>query len=68
MESIFPKSFDEFQFAYRPNRSTDDAVSLTLQNILQYVDKRTKTHARLLFIDFSSAFYAISPTSHHIVH
>ena len=63
LKSILPQSLDRFQFAYRPN--SDDAVSLALHHVLQHLDKRTKTYARLLFIDFSSAFNTILPSKLH---
>ncbi|XP_072556770.1 uncharacterized protein [Paramormyrops kingsleyae] len=42
------------QFAYRANRSVDDAVNMGLHYILQHLD-RPGTYARILFVDFSSA-------------
>ncbi|KAI4887938.1 hypothetical protein NFI96_007034 [Prochilodus magdalenae] len=49
-----------FLFAYRPNRSTDDAISTTLHLALTHLDNRD-TYVRMLFIDFSSAFNTIIP-------
>lgn len=43
------------QFAYRANRSTKNAVNMALQFILQHLDS-PGSYARMLFIDFSSAF------------
>ncbi|TWW62292.1 putative RNA-directed DNA polymerase from transposon BS [Takifugu flavidus] len=48
------------QFAYRANRSVDDAVNLALHSILQHLDS-PGTYARILFVDFSSAFNTIRP-------
>ncbi|KAK3564991.1 hypothetical protein QTP86_032444, partial [Hemibagrus guttatus] len=48
-------------FAYRANRSVDDAVNMGLHFILQHLDK-SGTYVRLLFVDFSSAFNTIIPT------
>ena len=48
-------SLDPHQFAYRANRCVDDAVSLCLHSILQHLELRS-TYARVLFVDFSSAF------------
>ena len=45
---------DQFQFAYRNNRSVD-AVALGLFYVLQHLDS-PNTYARILFVDFSSAF------------
>ncbi|KAI2646744.1 putative RNA-directed DNA polymerase from transposon BS [Labeo rohita] len=47
-------------FAYRANRSVDDAVNMGLHYILQHLDK-PGTYARTLFVDFSSAFNTIIP-------
>ncbi len=51
---------DPLQFAYRANRSVDDAVNMGLHYILQHLDK-LGTYARILFVDFSSAFNTIIP-------
>ncbi|KAI2651673.1 hypothetical protein H4Q32_019814 [Labeo rohita] len=47
-------------FAYRPNRSTDDAISTALHSALTHLDKKD-SYVRMLFIDFSSAFNTIIP-------
>jgi hypothetical protein len=59
--SILPDTLDPLQFAYRPNRSTDDAISIALHTALSHLDKRN-TYVRVLFIDYSSAFNTIVPT------
>ncbi len=51
---------DPLQFAYRTNRSVDDAVNIGLHFILQHLD-RPGTYERILFVDFSSAFNTIIP-------
>ncbi len=51
---------DPLQFAYRANRSVDDAVNIGLHFILQHLD-RPGTYVRILFVDFSSAFNTIIP-------
>ncbi|XP_061923921.1 chloride channel protein 2b isoform X2 [Entelurus aequoreus] len=51
---------DPLQFAYRANRSVDDAVNLALHFILKHLDS-PGTYARILFVDFSSAFNTILP-------
>lgn len=53
---------DSYQFAYCANRSVDDAVSLCLHSILQHLEAPA-TYARVLFIDYSSAFNTIIPTT-----
>ena len=51
---------DPLQFAYSANRSVEDAVALGLHHVLQHLEK-VRTYARLLFVDFSSAFNTIIP-------
>ncbi len=51
---------DPLQFAYRANRSVDDAVNMGLHFILQHLD-RPATYVRILFVDFSSSFNTIIP-------
>ncbi len=53
---------DPLQFAYRPNRSTDDAISQVLHSSLTHIDSKNGNYVRLLFIDYSSAFNTIVPT------
>ncbi len=54
--SSTPVTLDPLQFAYRPNRSTDDAIpSLT------HIDSKNGNYVRLLFIDNSSAFNTTVP-------
>jgi len=43
-------SLDPLQFADRPNRSVDDAISLTLHTALEHLDRRD-TYARMSIID-----------------
>ncbi len=60
--SSIPVTLDPLQFAYRPNRSTDDAISQVLHSSLTYIDSTNGNYVRLLFIDYSSAFNTIVPT------
>ncbi|KAL0159464.1 hypothetical protein M9458_043189, partial [Cirrhinus mrigala] len=60
IKSVLPPSLDPFQFAYRPNRSTDDAISTALHSALTHLDKKD-SYVRMLFIDFSSTFNTIIP-------
>lgn len=53
-------ALDPMQFAYRVLRGVEDAT-LTLLNLLLKNLEGNKTHARLTFIDFSSAFNSIQP-------
>uniref|UniRef100_A0A669BHJ9 Reverse transcriptase domain-containing protein n=1 Tax=Oreochromis niloticus TaxID=8128 RepID=A0A669BHJ9_ORENI len=59
--SALPDSLDPLQFAYRHNRSTDDAIALTLHAALSHLEKRD-TYVRMLFVDYSSAFNTIVPS------
>ncbi len=59
--SSIPVTLDPLQFAYRPNRSTDDAISHILHSSLTHIDSSNGNFARLLFIDYSSAFNTIVP-------
>ncbi|KAK3550910.1 hypothetical protein QTP70_008073 [Hemibagrus guttatus] len=54
LKNITGPLLDPLQFAYRANRSVDDAVNMGLHFILQHLDK-SGTYVRLLFVDFSSA-------------
>ena len=51
---------DPLQFAYREGRGVQDATA-TLLNLLFKHLEGSKNYARLLFIDFSSAFNTIQP-------
>ena len=55
-----PPSLDPYQFAYRANRSTEDAIATTLHSTVSHLE-RGNSYARLLFVDFSSAFNTILP-------
>ncbi len=60
LKDITRPLLDPLQFAYRSNRSVDDAVNMGLHYILQHLDK-PGNYARILFVDFSSAFDSIMP-------
>ena len=57
-----PETLDPLQFAYRTNRSTDDAISIALHTALSHLDKMN-TYVRMLFTDYSSAFKNIVPST-----
>ena len=40
INTIILETLDPLQFAYRPNRSTDDAISIALHTALSHLDKR----------------------------
>ncbi len=61
ISSSIPVTLDPLQFAYRPNRSTDDAISHILHSSLTHIDSSNRNYARLLFIDYSSAFNTVVP-------
>ncbi|KAL0153467.1 hypothetical protein M9458_051234, partial [Cirrhinus mrigala] len=61
LKDITGPLLEPLQFAYRANRSVDDAVNMGLHFILQHLD-RPGTYVRILFVDFSSAFNTIIPT------
>ncbi|XP_053722223.1 uncharacterized protein LOC128759371 [Synchiropus splendidus] len=60
LKSITASHLDSLQFAYRANRSVDDAVNQALHFIPQHLDS-PGTYAKFLFVDFSSAFNTILP-------
>ena len=51
---------DSHQFAYRKNKSTEDATLLLTDYICKHLELN-KTYVRTLFIDYSSAFNTIIP-------
>ncbi len=55
-----PNTLDPLQFAYCPNRSTDDAISTTLHLALTHLENKD-SYVRMPFFDFSSAFNTIIP-------
>ncbi|KAL0153141.1 hypothetical protein M9458_051562, partial [Cirrhinus mrigala] len=60
LKDITGPLLDPLQFAYRANRSVDDAANMGLHYMLQHLDK-PGTFARILFVDFSSAFNTMIP-------
>jgi hypothetical protein len=59
INTIIPETLDPL--AYRPNRSTDDAISIALHTALSQLDKRN-TYVTMLFVAYSSAFNTIVPS------
>ena len=51
--------FDPCQFAYKKGCGTEDAVVTLVHVITKHLDKSNKNYARVLFLDFSSAFNTI---------
>ena len=60
LKSLTNPLLELLQFAYRANRSVDNAVSMALHYTLQQLDS-PGTYARILFVDFCSAFNTILP-------
>ena len=60
LNTLLPSDFDDFQFAYRSNRSVDDAIAINVHEVLNHLEL-SKSYARILFIDYSSAFNTIIP-------
>ena len=58
INTIIPDTLDALQFAYRPNSSTDDTISIAVHSALSLLDNRN-TYKRMLFINYSSAFNTI---------
>jgi hypothetical protein len=54
INSTIPATLDPLQFACRPNRSIDYAISIALHTAITGLDERN-TYVRMLFIDYSSA-------------
>ena len=50
IKTIIPETLDQLQFAYHPNRATDDAISIAHHTALAHLDKRN-TYVRMLFIE-----------------
>ena len=60
LKPLLKPHMDVYQFAYKEQRSVDDATISCIHHIAEHLDK-PKCYARALFIDFSSAFNTIVP-------
>jgi len=49
---------DPHQYAYRKNRSTEDAISSVVHTVLTHLENKD-SYVRLLFVDFTSAFRVV---------
>uniref|UniRef100_A0A669B499 Reverse transcriptase domain-containing protein n=1 Tax=Oreochromis niloticus TaxID=8128 RepID=A0A669B499_ORENI len=58
IKDYLPPEFDPHQFAYRANRSTEDAIATALHAVLSHLEQR-QSYVRMLFVDYSSAFNTI---------
>jgi hypothetical protein len=61
INTIIPETLDPLQFAYCPNRSTDDAISIALHTALSNLDKN-ENGVTILLIDYIMAFIIKVPT------
>ena len=43
---------DKLQFAYRANRSTQDALLCLTTTVTNFIDKKASNYARCLFLDY----------------
>ena len=62
--SFLPDSLDPLQFAYRPNRSTADAISLTLHTALSHLDQRDICENAVHWLQFSIQYHR-APEARH---
>uniref|UniRef100_A0AAR2JX07 Reverse transcriptase domain-containing protein n=1 Tax=Pygocentrus nattereri TaxID=42514 RepID=A0AAR2JX07_PYGNA len=51
---------DPHQYAYRRNRSTEDAISSVVHTALTHLEQKD-SYVRMLFVDFTSAFNTMTP-------
>ena len=51
-------ALDPMQFVYRPRRGVEDATVTFLHSLFKHLEV-SGSHARLLYVDFSSAFNTI---------
>ncbi len=61
IKDSIPVDLDQYQFAYRANRSTEDAICVAMHAALSHLEK-PNTYIRMLFVDYSSAFNTIVPS------
>ena len=60
LDSLVKEYIDPLQFAYRRNRSTNDAVLFVLEYTYSHLEKAVSS-VRPMFLDFSSAFNTMQP-------
>ena len=58
--SLVGGMLDPLQFAYQAGKGVEDAKLFIIDRALKHLDK-PRSHARLLFADFSSAFNKVQP-------
>ncbi|KAK1802666.1 hypothetical protein P4O66_004301 [Electrophorus voltai] len=62
--SSLPASMDPLQFAYRHNRSTDDAIAHLLHTTLTHLDEGRGNYVKMLFTDHNQYGWATAPHAH----
>ena len=65
IQSSIPDTLDPLQYAYRPNRSTSDAITAVLHCSLSHLENKD-SYIMMLFVDYSSAFNTVIP--HKLTH
>jgi hypothetical protein len=60
ISSTIPATLDPLQLAYRPNRSTNYTIAITMHTALSHLDKRN-IYVRMLLIDNSSRVNTLVP-------
>nr|XP_049595883.1 uncharacterized protein LOC125980593 [Syngnathus scovelli] len=60
IKDYLPPHLDPHQFAYRTNRSTEDAIAVALHCAVNHLEQQ-QSYVRMLFVDYSSAFNTILP-------
>uniref|UniRef100_A0A3B1K8G0 Reverse transcriptase domain-containing protein n=1 Tax=Astyanax mexicanus TaxID=7994 RepID=A0A3B1K8G0_ASTMX len=60
IQCSIPDTLDPLQYAYRPNRSTSDAIAAALHYSLSHLENKD-SYIRMLFVDYSSAFNTVIP-------
>lgn len=65
IQNSIPDTLDPLQYAYRPNRSTSDAIAAAIHYSLSHLENKD-SYLRILFIDYSSAFNTVIP--HKLTH
>lgn len=60
IRTSLPPTLDPHQFAYRANRSTEDAITIALHTAPSHLEQQG-SYVRMLFLDFSTAFNHIIP-------
>lgn len=58
IKASLPLTFDQHQFAYRANRSTEDAIALAIHTALSHLEHQ-ESYIRIVFTDYSTAFNTI---------